>query len=37
LPKGIKSIYVNGKRMTLHEFNRAKKKYLSKKNNRIES
>ncbi len=37
LPKGIKSIYVNGKRMTLREFNQAKKKYLSEKNNRIES
>lgn len=36
LPKGVKSIYVNGKRMSLEEFNQAKKKYLSKKVKRIE-
>lgn len=37
LPKGVKTVYVNGKRMSLKEFNEAKKQYLSKKNNRIES
>ncbi|MDA8763219.1 hypothetical protein N9M92_03250 [Flavobacteriaceae bacterium] len=36
LPKGVKSVYVNGKRMTLGEFNEAKKEYLSKKNEHIE-
>ena len=36
LPKGVKSVYVNGKRMSLDEFNEAKKEYLSKKNEHIE-
>ena len=31
LPKGVKSVYVNGKRMSLKEFNQHKKNYLSKK------
>ena len=37
LPKGVKTVYVNGKRLSLKEFNEAKKKVLSKKGNRIES
>ena len=37
LPKGVKTVYVNGKRLSLKEFNEAKKKFLSKKGNRIES
>jgi len=37
LPKGVKSVYVNGKRMSLGEFNEAKKEYLSKKETQIES
>lgn len=36
LPKGIKSVYVNGKRMSLEEFNEAKQNYLLKKLKRIE-
>ena len=31
LPKGIKSVYVNGKRMTIEEFQRAKNDFLLKK------
>ena len=30
LPKGLKSVYVNGKRMSIEEFNKVKKEYLSK-------
>jgi hypothetical protein len=37
LPKGVKSVYVNGKRMSLEEFKKAKKIYLSSKSNKIES
>ena len=37
LPKGIKSVYVNGKRMSIEEFKEVKKKYLSKKTRSIES
>lgn len=37
LPKGVKSVYVNGKRMSLKEFNQHKKNYLSKKLKKIES
>ena len=36
LPKGVKSVYVNGKRISLEEFNEAKKEYLSKKKEHIE-
>lgn len=31
LPKGVKSVYVNGKRMSIEEFKEVKKKHLSKK------
>ena len=31
LPKGVKSVYVNGKRMSLKEFNQHKKNYLSER------
>ena len=31
LPKGVKSVYVNGKRMSIEEFKDVKKKHLSKK------
>lgn len=37
LRKGVKSVYVNGKRMSIMEFNQAKKEYLSKKEAQIES
>lgn len=37
LPKGVKSIYVNGKRMSLKEFKEAKKNFLLKKNKKVES
>ena len=37
LPKGVKTVYINGKRLSLKEFNEAKKKFLSKKGNRVES
>jgi hypothetical protein len=30
-PKGIKTVYVNGKRLTVEEFEEAKEKYFSKK------
>ena len=31
LPKGIKTVYVNGKRITIKEFENAREKYFSKK------
>ena len=31
LPKGVKSVYVNGKRMTIEEFQKAKNDFLNKK------
>tara|TARA_B100001057_G_scaffold145358_1_gene145318 strand:+ start:506 stop:649 length:144 start_codon:yes stop_codon:yes gene_type:complete len=31
LPKGIKSIYVNGKRMSIKDFKKAKERFLAKK------
>jgi uncharacterized protein (DUF2267 family) len=31
LPKGIKSVYVNGKRLTIKEFQKAKNDFLLKK------
>ena len=31
LPKGVKSVYVNGKRMTIEEFQKAKNDFLLKK------
>tara|TARA_Y100000389_G_C16980660_1_gene280113 strand:+ start:375 stop:518 length:144 start_codon:yes stop_codon:yes gene_type:complete len=37
LPKGVKSIYVNGKRMSLNEFKDAKKNFFLKKNKQVES
>ena len=37
LPKGVKTVYINGKRLSLREFNEAKKKFLTKKGNRVES
>ena len=37
LPKGIKSVYVNGKRMTIEEFQRAKNDFLLKKKIKIRS
>ena len=37
LPKGVKSVYVNGKRISIGELEEAKKEYLSKKETRIES
>ena len=37
LPKGIKSIYVNGKRLSLKEFKDAKKNFLLKKNKQVGS
>tara|TARA_A200000159_G_scaffold151519_1_gene161726 strand:+ start:462 stop:605 length:144 start_codon:yes stop_codon:yes gene_type:complete len=37
LPKGIRSIYVKGKRMSLREFKDAKKNFLLKRNKQVES
>ena len=37
LPKGIKSVYVNGKRMTIEEFHRAKNDFFNKKKIKIRS
>jgi hypothetical protein len=37
LPKGIKSVYVNGKRMTIEEFQKAKNDFLIKKKTKIKS
>ncbi len=37
IPKGVKSVYVNGRRMSLNEFNKIKKNYLLKKAKKIES
>ncbi|MEK9604339.1 MAG: hypothetical protein VW127_07950 [Flavobacteriaceae bacterium] len=37
IPKGVKSIYVNGRRLSIKEFNAAKKKYFSEKEKSIES
>ena len=31
LPKGIKTVFVNGKRITIKEFEKAREKYFSKK------
>tara|TARA_B100001250_G_scaffold116080_1_gene98416 strand:+ start:1118 stop:1285 length:168 start_codon:yes stop_codon:yes gene_type:complete len=36
LPQGVKSVYVNGKRFSIEEFNQAKEKHLLKKTDRIE-
>jgi hypothetical protein len=33
-PKGIKSVYVNGKRITIEEFEKAREKYFLKKSNK---
>jgi hypothetical protein len=32
-PKGIKTVYVNGKRLTVEEFEEAKEKFFKKKEN----
>ena len=37
LPKGVKSVYVNGKRMTIEEFQKAKNDFLIKKKAKIKS
>ena len=37
LPSGIKSVYVNGKRMTIKEFNKAKNDFFNKKKIKIRS
>tara|TARA_B100001057_G_scaffold486491_1_gene567750 strand:- start:110 stop:379 length:270 start_codon:yes stop_codon:yes gene_type:complete len=37
LPKGLKSVCINGKRMSVKEFNQVKKEYFSKKRGSIES
>ena len=37
LPKGLKSVYVNGKRMSIEEFNKVKKEYFSKNRSSFES
>tara|TARA_X000001036_G_C20468368_1_gene720471 strand:- start:456 stop:617 length:162 start_codon:yes stop_codon:yes gene_type:complete len=37
LPKGVKSVYVNGKRMTIEEFQKAKNDFLLKKKTKIKS
>lgn len=37
LPRGIKSIYVNGKRISIEEFEDAKKKFLLKRKVKIKS
>jgi hypothetical protein len=37
LPKGVKSVYLNGKRLSLEEFEEAKKEFLSQKKFCIES
>lgn len=37
LPKGIKSVYVNGKRLSIEEFKKAKSDFLSKRNSKIKS
>ena len=31
LPKGIKSIYVNGKRVSIKDFKKSKERFLAKK------
>tara|TARA_B100001175_G_C19197168_1_gene489551 strand:+ start:307 stop:507 length:201 start_codon:yes stop_codon:yes gene_type:complete len=36
LPQGVKSVYVNGKRFSIEEFNQVKEKHLLKKADRIE-
>ena len=36
LPQGVKSVYVNGKRFSIEEFNQAKEKHLLKKADPIE-
>mgnify|MGYP001222172861 CR=1 FL=1 len=35
LPKGIKSIYIQGKRMSIEEFKKAKKDFLLKRKGKI--
>ena len=37
LPKGIKSVYVNGKRLTIEEFQKAKNDFLLKKKTKTKS
>lgn len=37
LPKGVKSVYVNGKRMTIEEFQKAKNDFLLKKKTKTKS
>ena len=37
LPKGVKSVYVNGKRMTIEEFQKAKNHFLLKKKTKTKS
>ena len=37
LPSGVKSVYVNGKRMTIEEFNKSKNDFLIKKKAKIKS
>ena len=37
IPKGVKSIYVNGKRIPIEEFNKAKSEFLLKRNPKIKS
>jgi hypothetical protein len=37
LPKGIKSLYDNGKRMTIEEFQKAKNDFLLKKKTKTRS
>lgn len=37
LPKGVKSINVNRKTMSLNEFNQARENFLSKKARKVES
>ena len=36
LPQGVKSVYVNGKRFSIEEFNQAKEKHLLNKADPIE-
>ena len=37
LPKGVKSVYVNGKRMTIEEFQKAKNDFFLKKKTKTKS
>jgi|TARA_B100001057_G_C22285262_1_gene732359 hypothetical protein len=37
IPKGVKSVYVNGKRIPIEEFKKAKSEFLLKRTSKIKS